>query len=149
MLFQCLDNFILAPGAERQTSVANTFGGLTMNTNSSNSNNIPIPTTELPTSSQKLQQQQQKADPSKVVMDYSSNFPKLPELAPAPNAGAKGAWGRQPTIQSTLVTDAFKLDANERSSRGSKTFGGNTSDEQQKCNQVAQATGLLFYILLV
>jgi hypothetical protein len=74
-----------------------------MNTNS-NSNNISTPTTELPTSSQKLQQQQQqqKADPSKVVMDYGSNFPKLPELAPAPNAGAKGAWGRQRTIQSTL-----------------------------------------------
>jgi hypothetical protein len=116
-----------------------------MNTNS-NSNNISTPTTELPTSSQKLQQQ--KADPSKVVMDYGSNFPKLPELAPAPDAGAKGAWGRQRTIQSTLVTDAFKLNANERSSRGSKTFGGNTLNEQQKCNQVAQATGLVFCILL-
>lgn len=45
-------------------------------------------------------------------------------------------------IQSTVMTEAFKLSANERASRGlAKTFG-NTNDEQQKCNQIAQQTGL-------
>lgn len=81
-----------------------------------------------------------KPDSSKVIMDYSTDFPKLPEALPAP-LPSKGAWGRQPVIQSTVMTEAFKLSANERASRGlAKTFG-NTNDEQQKCNQIAQQTG--------
>ena len=86
----------------------------------------------------------QKADPTKVIMDYSTDFPKLPEATLTSKTPTKtGAWGRQPVIQSTILTEAFKLSANERASRGLGKSFGNTSEEQQKCNQIAQNTGII------
>ncbi|KAI1727538.1 KH domain-containing protein [Ditylenchus destructor] len=80
---------------------------------------------------------QQIMDGNKLVMDYSTDFPKLPD-APVAVAPTANAWSRRPAIKSTEVTEAFKLQANERASR--KQFG-NVSEEQQKCNQVAAACG--------
>ncbi|KAH7714186.1 KH domain-containing protein [Aphelenchoides avenae] len=76
----------------------------------------------------------------KVVMDYSTDFPKLPD-APVATAAVTGAWSKRPAIKSTEVTEVFKLSSNERASRGLGKQFGNVSDEQQKCNQVSQATG--------
>lgn len=76
------------------------------------------------------------------VLDYSTDFPELPDK---PNACASqllgGVWNKPPAVRSERITQVYHLSGDERSSRnGSKNFG-NTSDEQQKCNEIAVATG--------
>uniref|UniRef100_A0A915Q0U1 K Homology domain-containing protein n=1 Tax=Setaria digitata TaxID=48799 RepID=A0A915Q0U1_9BILA len=68
------------------------------------------------------------------VLDYSTDFPELPDK---PNACASqllgGIWNKPPAV--------YHLSGDERASRtGSKNFG-NTNEEQQKCNEIALATG--------
>lgn len=76
----------------------------------------------------------------KVVMDYSVDFPKLPD-APKNAIGLQNsAWNRQPMIKSTEVTEALKLRASERAHRNVGKFGS-ASDEQLKCNNIAIKTG--------
>uniref|UniRef100_A0A1I7SWA4 Vigilin n=2 Tax=Bursaphelenchus xylophilus TaxID=6326 RepID=A0A1I7SWA4_BURXY len=72
----------------------------------------------------------------KVVMDYSTDFPKLPETKQ--NAAPAGAWGRK-TLTKAVVTETFKLPASDRASMnlGNKGFG---LAEQTKCSQVAAET---------
>ena len=86
---------------------------------------------------------------AKKTLDYTVDFPEL--SAPAATSTAPvstaGVWGpsAQPSIKSSVITEAFKLSAEERASRGfGKAFGGNASEEQQKCNQIANQTGLIF-----
>ncbi|KAF7634001.1 hypothetical protein Mgra_00006630 [Meloidogyne graminicola] len=84
----------------------------------------------------------------KKTLDYTVDFPKLPDAPSATSTSStvqSGAWtgSAQPAIKSSVVTEAFKLSAEERASRGGngRTFGGPVSEEQQKCNQIASATG--------
>ncbi|KAI6172476.1 ViGiLN-like protein [Aphelenchoides besseyi] len=86
--------------------------------------------------SSKATAHQQSANGTKLVMDYSTDFPKLPE-AKAPSAPTTGAWARR--LTSAVVTETFKLSSEERAAMnlGSKSFG---QAEQQKCGQVAAAT---------
>ncbi|KAI6217555.1 ViGiLN-like protein [Aphelenchoides besseyi] len=86
--------------------------------------------------SSKATAHQQSANGTKLVMDYSTDFPKLPE-AKAPSAPTTGAWARR--LTSAVVTETFKLSSEERAAMnlGSKSFG---QAEQQKCGQVAAST---------
>jgi ribosomal protein S3/ribosomal protein L21E len=84
----------------------------------------------------------------KKTLDYTVDFPKLPDAPSATSTSSSvtsGAWtgSTQPAIKSSIVTEAFKLGAEERASRNGdgRTFGGPASEEQQKCNQIAQLTG--------
>lgn len=72
----------------------------------------------------------------KVVMNYTTDFPKLPEVKG--NTAPAGAWGRR-TLTMAVVTETYVLSAAERASMnlGSKGFG---LVEQQKCSQVAGET---------
>ncbi|KAJ1348733.1 hypothetical protein KIN20_004105 [Parelaphostrongylus tenuis] len=72
-----------------------------------------------------------------VQMDYSTDFPKLPE---ASSVAAKplGAWSR-PVVGSRTIVHSFVLAADERANKV-KSFGGNTSEEHKKCQAVAAAT---------
>ena len=89
---------------------------------------------------------------NKTKMDYTVDFPKLPDAPSATSTSSSvptGVWGgaAQPAIKSSVVTEAFKLSAEERASRGfGKAFGCTASEEQQKCNQIAQLTGFGFFI---
>ncbi|KAK6060058.1 KH domain protein [Cooperia oncophora] len=76
--------------------------------------------------------------PDVVQMDYSTDFPKLPEAAPAA-AKVLGAWSR-PAVGTKTIVHSFILAADERANKV-KTFGGNTSEEHKKCQAVAAATG--------
>ncbi|KAL3097476.1 hypothetical protein niasHS_003924 [Heterodera schachtii] len=81
----------------------------------------------------------------KKTLDYSVDFPQLPDAAAVMSTSSSsiGVWSSvsQPTIKSSVITEAFKLSAEERASRGfGKTFG-TASEEQQKCNQIAKLTG--------
>jgi hypothetical protein len=82
----------------------------------------------------------------KTTLDYTVDFPKLPDAPSATSTSSSvtaGLWTgpSQPAIKSSVITEAFKLSAEERASRGfGKTFG-TMSEEQQKCNQIAQLTG--------
>ncbi|EJD75804.1 KH domain-containing protein [Loa loa] len=76
------------------------------------------------------------------VLDYSTDFPELPDK---PNACASqllgGVWNKPPAVRSERTTQVYHLSGDERASRtGSKNFG-NTNEEQQKCNEIAIATG--------
>ncbi|VDK79439.1 unnamed protein product [Litomosoides sigmodontis] len=76
------------------------------------------------------------------VLDYSTDFPELPDK---PNACASqlfgGVWSKPPTVRSERTTQVYHLSGDERASRtGNKNFG-NTNEEQQKCNEIAIATG--------
>uniref|UniRef100_A0A7I5E6T0 Vigilin n=1 Tax=Haemonchus contortus TaxID=6289 RepID=A0A7I5E6T0_HAECO len=73
-----------------------------------------------------------------VQMDYSTDFPKLPEAAPAATKPL-GAWSR-PAVGTKTIVHSFILAADERANKV-KTFGGNTSEEHKKCQAVAAATG--------
>lgn len=73
-----------------------------------------------------------------VQMDYSTDFPKLPEAAPSV-AKAQGAWSR-PVVGTKTIVHSFVLAADERANKV-KSFGGNTSEEHKKCQAVATATG--------
>jgi transcription antitermination factor NusA-like protein len=110
------NTFVLAPGAERHAN-----GGVNGLPGTSGIR-VPPP-----------------AD-AKLVMDYTTDFPKLPD-APVVAAPTTGAWTKRPAIKSTEVTEVFKLSASERASRGLGRQFGNISEEQQKCNQVSSATG--------
>nr|CAD2180551.1 unnamed protein product [Meloidogyne enterolobii] len=84
----------------------------------------------------------------KKTLDYTVDFPKLPDAPSATSTSSNvpsGAWtgSAQPAIKSSVVTEAFKLSAEERASHGGigRPFGGPASEEQQKCNQIAQKTG--------
>nr|CAD2196512.1 unnamed protein product [Meloidogyne enterolobii] len=84
----------------------------------------------------------------KKTLDYTVDFPKLPDAPSATSTSSSvpsGAWtgSAQPAIKSSVVTEAFKLSAEERASHGGigRPFGGPASEEQQKCNQIAQKTG--------
>uniref|UniRef100_A0AAF5PYT3 K Homology domain-containing protein n=2 Tax=Wuchereria bancrofti TaxID=6293 RepID=A0AAF5PYT3_WUCBA len=75
------------------------------------------------------------------VLDYSTDFPELPDK---PNACASqllgGVWNKPPAVRSERTTQVYHLSGDERASRtGSKNFG-NTNEEQQKCNEIAIAT---------
>uniref|UniRef100_A0A914I3N9 K Homology domain-containing protein n=1 Tax=Globodera rostochiensis TaxID=31243 RepID=A0A914I3N9_GLORO len=81
----------------------------------------------------------------KKTLDYSVDFPQLPDASAVTSTSASsiGVWAAatQPAIKSSVITEAFKLSAEERASRGfGKTFG-TASEEQQKCNQIAKLTG--------
>ncbi|VDP04005.1 unnamed protein product [Heligmosomoides polygyrus] len=76
--------------------------------------------------------------PDVVQMDYSTDFPKLPEAAPTA-AKPLGAWLR-PAVGTKTVVHSFILAADERANKV-KSFGGNTSEEHKKCQAVAAATG--------
>ncbi|ETN70747.1 hypothetical protein NECAME_14565 [Necator americanus] len=71
-------------------------------------------------------------------MDYSTDFPKLPEVAPAA-AKPLGAWSR-PAVGTKQIVHSFILAADERANKV-KSFPGNTSEEHKKCQAVAAATG--------
>ncbi|CAJ0606165.1 unnamed protein product [Cylicocyclus nassatus] len=73
-----------------------------------------------------------------VKMDYSTDFPKLPEVAPAA-AKPLGAWSR-PAVGTKQIVHSFILAADERANKV-KSFPGNTSEEHKKCQAVAAATG--------
>ncbi|RCN39176.1 KH domain protein [Ancylostoma caninum] len=73
-----------------------------------------------------------------VQMDYSTDFPKLPEAAPAA-AKPLGAWSR-PAVGTKTIVHSFILAADERANKV-KSFPGNTSEEHKKCQAVAAATG--------
>lgn len=83
---------------------------------------------------------------TKTTLDYSTDFPKLPDAPSATSTSSSlptGVWNGpvQPTIKSSVITEAFKLSAEERASRGFGKAFGTVSEEQQKCNQIAQLTG--------
>ncbi|WKX93414.1 hypothetical protein Q1695_011018 [Nippostrongylus brasiliensis] len=76
--------------------------------------------------------------PDVVQMDYSTDFPKLPEAAPSA-AKVLGAWSK-PAVGTKMVVQSFILAPDERANKV-KSFGGNTSEEHKKCQAVAAATG--------
>uniref|UniRef100_A0A0K0FBP1 Dodeca-satellite-binding protein 1 (inferred by orthology to a D. melanogaster protein) n=1 Tax=Strongyloides venezuelensis TaxID=75913 RepID=A0A0K0FBP1_STRVS len=77
----------------------------------------------------------------KVVMDYSTDFPSLP-TAPTKSAGGnQSAWGKQPVLKSTLVTEFIKLSSNERAARGFSKNDGSVPTETKKCKEIASETG--------
>lgn len=71
-------------------------------------------------------------------LQYNTDFPKLP------TEGLKifeaGAWSKPPAVRSHIVTQVFHLLGNERASKIAGKSFGNTTDEQQKCNEVARLT---------
>ncbi|PAV76977.1 hypothetical protein WR25_20889 [Diploscapter pachys] len=78
-----------------------------------------------------------------VLMDYSTDFPKLPDSAPqvVPAVTAKkpaAAWPR-PVIAPSTVTQTLTLAADERANRVKSI--GNSSEEARKCQQIAQQMG--------
>lgn len=72
-----------------------------------------------------------------VQMDYSTDFPKLPEVSSV-SAKPLGAWSR-PAVGAKTIVHSFVLAADERANKV-KSFGGNTSEEHKKCQAVAAAT---------
>lgn len=80
--------------------------------------------------------------PKVSVMDYSTDFPKLPDApAPAASKPAGGAWGRGVApVHSQVITQRFQLAGDERArAANGKSFGALT-EEQQRCNQIATDT---------
>ncbi|KJH49481.1 KH domain protein [Dictyocaulus viviparus] len=73
-----------------------------------------------------------------VQMDYTTDFPKLPEAA-STFTKSLGAWTR-PVVGAKTVVNSFVLAAEERANKV-KSFGGNASEEHKKCQAVAAATG--------
>jgi hypothetical protein len=73
----------------------------------------------------------------RYVMNYSEDFPKLPD-APVAKKPLAGAWGG--AVRSTTVTEAITFSAAERASKLGKRLG-DMSEEQQKCHSISQATG--------
>lgn len=75
------------------------------------------------------------------VLDYSTDFPELPD-APVPPAGKQigGAWNKPPAVRSQVVTQVFQLHGDERASRAQNKSFGNTTEEQQICNDIARTT---------
>lgn len=115
----------LAPGAERHHAMAQ---------------NGTI--SSAPGSSGIMQQQQQQQQPEINVLNYSTDFPELPE-APAHPISSKatgGVWNKPPAVRSQVVTQVFKLLGDERASRTNTKSFGNTNEEQQRCNDIAKAT---------
>ncbi|VDK29175.1 unnamed protein product [Gongylonema pulchrum] len=86
------------------------------------------------------------AMPGVNVLDYSIDFPELPDTA---HAGADsllgGAWNKPPAFRSekstrTNHTVVLHFPCDQRASMtGEKSFG-NVNAEQQKCNEIANAT---------
>uniref|UniRef100_A0A0N4ZAE0 Vigilin n=1 Tax=Parastrongyloides trichosuri TaxID=131310 RepID=A0A0N4ZAE0_PARTI len=76
----------------------------------------------------------------KVVMNYSTDFPSLPVTA-VRNSGNQSAWGKQPVLKSTVVTEIIKLSPNERAVRGFGKKDGNVPDETKKCKEIAASIG--------
>ncbi|VBB30290.1 unnamed protein product [Acanthocheilonema viteae] len=76
------------------------------------------------------------------VLDYSTDFPELPDK---PNVCASqlfgGVWSKPPAVRSERTTQVYHLSGDERASRTSSKNFGNTNEEQQKCNEIAIATG--------
>lgn len=72
-------------------------------------------------------------------MDYSIDFPKLPDAPKHASGLHNNVWNRQPMIESTEITEALKLRSSERALRNTNKFGS-VSDEQLKCNNIAAKT---------
>uniref|UniRef100_A0A1I7U4S3 Vigilin n=1 Tax=Caenorhabditis tropicalis TaxID=1561998 RepID=A0A1I7U4S3_9PELO len=74
-----------------------------------------------------------------LSFSYASDFPTLPEAAPAtaPTAKQTNVWTR-PALSKTDVTITFHLAQDERSNKV-KSFG-NTSEESKKAQLIASAT---------
>lgn len=84
------------------------------------------------------------------TLDYTLDFPKLPDAPSATSTSSSvhaGVWSgaAQPAIKSSVVTEAFKLSADERASRSFGKAFGTATEEQQKCNIIAQVTGEFFF----
>uniref|UniRef100_A0A0K0ES91 K Homology domain-containing protein n=1 Tax=Strongyloides stercoralis TaxID=6248 RepID=A0A0K0ES91_STRER len=77
----------------------------------------------------------------KVVMDYSTDFPSLPTASTKTVNSGQSAWGKQPALKSTLVTEFIKLSANERAARGFSKNDGSVPNETKKCKEIATETG--------
>uniref|UniRef100_A0A915E188 K Homology domain-containing protein n=1 Tax=Ditylenchus dipsaci TaxID=166011 RepID=A0A915E188_9BILA len=113
--------FGLAPGAERHLHHQQLYQQppyVPSNNGIMGATAAPIqPAAEhlIPGPSHSGKQVSNQQDSSKVVMDYTTDFPKLPD-APVAVAPAANVWSRRPAIMSTEVTEAFKLSSNERAS---------------------------------
>lgn len=78
-----------------------------------------------------------------LQLDYSTDFPKLPDAPVAPNPIAS-AWAKRPikpVIPATVVTETVILRPNERASAVNGKGFGNVLEEQTKCKQIAGQTG--------
>ncbi|KAF1764887.1 hypothetical protein GCK72_004838 [Caenorhabditis remanei] len=75
-----------------------------------------------------------------MSFSYASDFPTLPDAAPAtaPTAKQTNVWSR-PALSKTDVTVTFHLAPDERSNNKVKSFG-NTSEESKKAQAIASAT---------
>uniref|UniRef100_A0A7E4VJH2 Vigilin 1 n=1 Tax=Panagrellus redivivus TaxID=6233 RepID=A0A7E4VJH2_PANRE len=71
-----------------------------------------------------------------VIMDYSVDFPKLPD-APVVKKTVAPAWG---AVRANTVTEAVTFTAEERASKLGKRLG-DMSEEQTKCATIAAITG--------
>ncbi|VDN04210.1 unnamed protein product [Thelazia callipaeda] len=107
----------LAPGAERQYA-------LMQNGNAAGANGINHTETGV------------------SVLDYSTDFPELPDKTnTCVNQLLGGVWNKPPAVRSEKVTQVYHLSGDERMSRVSGKNFGNANEEQQKCNEIAIATG--------
>jgi hypothetical protein len=122
--FENAPTFGLAPGAERHANAANFI----------NNNAAPGP------SGVKTQPQASRPDGT-LQLDYTTDFPKLPD-APVAAPVVASAWAvRRTAIPASVVTETLSLRPTARASTvGSKGFG-NVIEEQNKCNQIASQTG--------
>ncbi|OZC06636.1 hypothetical protein X798_06373 [Onchocerca flexuosa] len=76
------------------------------------------------------------------VLDYSTDFPELPDkLSACASQLLGGVWNKPPAVRSERTTQVYHLSGDERASRTSNKNFGNTNEEQQKCNEIALATG--------
>uniref|UniRef100_A0A0R3RY71 Vigilin n=1 Tax=Elaeophora elaphi TaxID=1147741 RepID=A0A0R3RY71_9BILA len=109
-----LGSLNLAPGAERHTALQN---GSTAGASGINHSETGV-----------------------SVLDYSTDFPELPDK---PNASQLlgSVWNKPPAVRSERTTQVYHLSGDERASRTSSKNFGNTNEEQQKCNEIAIATG--------
>uniref|UniRef100_A0A9J2PCM1 K Homology domain-containing protein n=1 Tax=Ascaris lumbricoides TaxID=6252 RepID=A0A9J2PCM1_ASCLU len=81
------------------------------------------------------------SQPEINVLNYSTDFPELPEVPTLPmGKPIGGAWSKPPTVRSQVVTQVFQLRGDERASRTNGKSFGNTNEEQQRCNEIAKAT---------
>lgn len=74
-----------------------------------------------------------------MSFSYASDFPTLPDAAPAsaPTAKQTHVWSR-PTLSKSEVNITFRLASDERSNKV-KSFGS-TSEESKKAQAIATAT---------